>query len=956
VAPTPTTATTATKTTAAPSCHLHSTLIGHPNLDLEDDNIKNNNSNNDMTAPTNTNANEPRSTTVRCITPTRAYVKECICPYGKDCASYLTRWLAVKDPIRCGFVTLPEYTKISAAAEDSSNTATEQGLKNKIRDVAYYYLNGPNCAAPQDDVPRYVALHHFHPLVLCHDNQGLVSQFLDEKLANDIGVKDVRTYIFQQPEHFSNNNNNSNNNKGDPHDNENSIVGKYICAPNYAWSSMVVNINRAETAFARANGNVPKPNISPIASSKSSSSSALLRRHHSNNNPSPTLPRMSSISSSGTQQQQQPLTPRRQSAPNMLCVPDGMNGNGRPLQLRSSKQQQQQSSSINSNLGNLVINTRWSEAYIRCKQHPSEAKQWLVSRSARTGKVLFRKLPLHIACTFGAPKELVYALTEAYPEAVNLADESGKLPLHSVFNSGILDPKRKQSVPEIVEHLLVQSPESAGTKDKRGMLALHRASAMGADDGVVNKLFRANQRGVMTRDSRGRLPKHLVMRGYERTAVRERILKKQREARSDDNNSRHCIDTGSSGMRVSQIVAKYEGPLPAAPPMLPASDDEEEIESVQSSNEQNNIDDDDDDVDVDVVEGNVDDSGYEDIQEEEKESASLEQRNGGSAITALTEEPPAILAVRSNDTNTSNHSRHRGPVLRKKNIRLNRTKRTLRSKPRVILVTSDAPATIENFTCLSKKNTALKKEMKRLKKLTEQALEERTIENFTCVSKKNRKLKREMKRMQVLTEQALAADAKGQGIVEPVQAKKKRKRVQMRRPRYGRKQNRSGAKVNSGEPVTIDKFTCMSKTGNRKLKREMKKMQKIFEEAMIAQENGSFVPVASNKLAYSPPASPLRSENDSSSSVYSSIASLSPVRSASFRSSSNRSVASTINDNSPRTIDNYVCTSKGGNKKLKEEMKRMQRLMQAELGQPVLPKKGKTYKLKKALRLRSDKV
>lgn len=408
----------------APVHHSHSTFIGHPNID------------DNMTAPTSKNQRAER-----CITPTRAYVKECICPYGKDCASYTTRWLAVKDPLRCGFVTLPEYTKIST--EDSSS---EQSLKNKIRDVAYYHLNGPNSSAPEDDVPRFVALHHYHPLVLRQGNQGLISQFLDEKLANDIGVKDVRTYIFQQPDNYKESSSSS------PADTDN-IVGKYICAPNYAWSSMVVNINRAESAFARANGTAPKANISPV-----------LRR---------------SCSSISPRRSDQPLTPeRRQSAgvPRNLCMSDGVlnyEGQQQPLQIKRSKQSTT-TSSVNSNLGSLTINARWSEAYIRCKQHPSEAKQWLVSRSARSGKVLFRKLPLHIACTFGAPKELIYALTEAYPESVNLADESGKLPLHSVFNSGILDETRKQSVPEIVEHLLAKSPESAGAKDKKGMLALHR--------------------------------------------------------------------------------------------------------------------------------------------------------------------------------------------------------------------------------------------------------------------------------------------------------------------------------------------------------------------------------------------------------------------------------------------------------------------------------------------------
>ena len=125
-------------------------------------------------------------------------------------------------------------------------------------------------------------------------------------------------------------------------------------------------------------------------------------------------------------------------------------------------------------LVNLIIDRDWIGAYKRCKIFPDEAKQWVVSASRRTGNVFVRKLPIHFACRFSAPKEVIVALVDAYPAGLEALDESGKLPIHDLFHRYHKATDDKKKLLEIVEYMLAKYPESTNIADLKGMLPIHR--------------------------------------------------------------------------------------------------------------------------------------------------------------------------------------------------------------------------------------------------------------------------------------------------------------------------------------------------------------------------------------------------------------------------------------------------------------------------------------------------
>ena len=180
------------------------------------------------------------------------------------------------------------------------------------------------------------------------------------------------------------------------------------------------------------------------------------------------------------------------------------------------------------------------------------------------------------------------------------------------------------------------------------------------------------------------------------------------------------------------------------------------------------------------------------------------------------------------------------------------TQRRLRNRSKKVLEkTKNEPVSIENYTCMSSKNRKLKKEMKRLQRLTEDAiLRPNGIE---------------------LVDEEIASRDSSQRTLQqfPIRSKSKGPRV-----RLAKKGRRSVKKPN--DPILIDSYTSMSCKQNKQLMKEVNALQ-------------------------------------------------------------------------PKTIDQYTCTSGKRNKKLNKEMKKMQALMREELGQPKRQSKSKLKKLKKPL-------
>jgi hypothetical protein len=84
---------------------------------------------------------------------------------------------------------------------------------------------------------------------------------------------------------------------------------------------------------------------------------------------------------------------------------------------------------------------------------PLEVIQYLVKQwpEAVKTKLVSGSLPLHLACRFKAPLEEVQFLVEQWPEAVKTTDVSGKTPLGYAQNP---DARFGRSIPEVIAWLL----------------------------------------------------------------------------------------------------------------------------------------------------------------------------------------------------------------------------------------------------------------------------------------------------------------------------------------------------------------------------------------------------------------------------------------------------------------------------------------------------------------------
>jgi len=795
-------------------------------------------------------------------------LKRCICGQNKVCRKYMRKWYSCKDSLRCGYCPLPAY-----------NPNEEDCLSNRVRDVMFHYLVGPEVAMSRsrsfpmnassfestessinygedsdtDNLIEYVAFHHFHPMVLQPNNVGPV-QFVDANQAEEIGIKDVRTFLFSLAE-----------NELDDAFKELSIenlVGKYICAPTYPWASVVINSNKMEEA--------------------------IMKQHQVQKS---ILSKNFEVNSSTT-------------------------------------------------MTTLILNKDWDSVILRCSLFKKEASQWVTSISKKTGKILLRKLPIHFACQFNSPKKVVFALVNAYPAGVRQVDEGGKLPLHSCFYN------RKRSLldagefSEIIQFLIDRYPGSATVADGKGMLAIHRASSIGASDEVVNSLFRVNQRSVMMRDASGRMPKHLVRRGYEKKRIRDRLLaaKKQRE----EKKGRTCIDKDDVLSLKSESCCTVEA----------STSSNGQVVLERTSDSQSKAEDSDEWVEESsqVTKSRNEESSLDTKTRNEESSLDTESRNDVDSIlrdssSAISHE---IFFDNVNCPNIDSESSQRTIVkpviklehqvkLKKKLIRLNRSKRTPTNGKRHVFSTGDSH--VGSFTCTSKTNRKLRKEMGEYREIHEKHADYR-VDSYTCISKKSRRMKKEMRRLQRITEDALGnqTDSQPNEIGHlPNLFNHNRQMLSKKgnRSRFGRRK-RSKYSEKTEVPGTIESFTSMSTRKNSKLRKEIEAMKILFEESMRNIEDDFSVntapppPISKDESQYMhTPATALvdKDENDNLS-----------IRSSSCSSS----VLSTSQaEISTRLIDNYTCTSKSNNRKLKREMKKMRKLMQTELGQPTSRSKSK---------------
>jgi len=117
-----------------------------------------------------------------------------------------------------------------------------------------------------------------------------------------------------------------------------------------------------------------------------------------------------------------------------------------------------QNSDVKSDLYRLIETKCWKSALSRLKSHPEEAGRWFESTGSQYRPR--RTLPLHRACQFRPPEEVVHALINIFPKALESKGNKDWLPLHYAC---------AYAAPEAIIEILVEAyPSSLTTHGKGG--------------------------------------------------------------------------------------------------------------------------------------------------------------------------------------------------------------------------------------------------------------------------------------------------------------------------------------------------------------------------------------------------------------------------------------------------------------------------------------------------------
>jgi hypothetical protein len=135
-----------------------------------------------------------------------------------------------------------------------------------------------------------------------------------------------------------------------------------------------------------------------------------------------------------------------------------------------------------------IKSNNWDLVMKQIKKSPEEASYWVVESD-------YPRLPLHLACSHSTPLEIIQALKEAYPKALNTKDGSGSLPLHLSCTSNLPLP--------CIHAVLESYPDAISTKDAIGRLPLHVACAHGASVDAVKMVIEAYPESCFIKDYNG---------------------------------------------------------------------------------------------------------------------------------------------------------------------------------------------------------------------------------------------------------------------------------------------------------------------------------------------------------------------------------------------------------------------------------------------------------------------
>jgi hypothetical protein len=146
-------------------------------------------------------------------------------------------------------------------------------------------------------------------------------------------------------------------------------------------------------------------------------------------------------------------------------------------------------------MGRLFEDRDWEALLAAVELDPPLAHQWIYGLDPDEPCV-WKRLPLHLACAYGAPLGLIMVLLRAYPAGVDAVDpRDGRTALHLCCHHAAALP--------IVRLLLERRQHAVHVADRLGRLPLHVAVLADAPYGIIEALVEEYPGTVLTRDARG---------------------------------------------------------------------------------------------------------------------------------------------------------------------------------------------------------------------------------------------------------------------------------------------------------------------------------------------------------------------------------------------------------------------------------------------------------------------
>jgi hypothetical protein len=214
-----------------------------------------------------------------------------------------------------------------------------------------------------------------------------------------------------------------------------------------------------------------------------------------------------------------------------------------------------------------ITESKWDDAVRAAKEHPEEAKTWVVRHYEDAGasgekEIMWRFLPIHSACARQPPASVITALLDAYPDGAKCVDDQGMFALHYACGN--------QAAREVIRLLLMCYPDAAKKKDPRGMLPIHYIACWGPSSiSVVDMVMVANRDVAEARDEDGNTPLDLATEGEypERDAVAAAL----RRWMDNTGGARSASSSRNLSKRATSEEKKEEGDYERSLRSLPQS-------------------------------------------------------------------------------------------------------------------------------------------------------------------------------------------------------------------------------------------------------------------------------------------------------------------------------------------------------------------------------------------------